>query len=288
MSASITRRALFAGLAAGGFLAARPRMAMAAPRARLWAHWSDHDPRTLARIDHGTLDRLLGTYLKTRPVSGGVDSLFHYSAVTRDDRAALDAYVARLAAVPITQYPRDEQLAYWVNLYNALILQQVLKVYPVASVRDVDLSGAFFTGGPWAEKLVTVERRALSLNDIEHRILRPIWQDPRVHYVLNCAAMGCPHLAPGALDAHRSEDQLEAAAAAFINHPRSLQVRFGGLRISRIYVWYASDFGYGRAAVLKHLRRYATGSRAALLSEVVDWSGDHYDWRLNDFASLQG
>ena len=213
MSASITRRALFTGLAAGGALAVLRGTAAAAPQARLWAHWSDHDPRTLARIDHGALDRLLAVYLKAQPVTGGVDSLFHYGAVTRDDRAMLDAYIEQLAAVPITQYPRDEQFAYWVNLYNALVLQQVLKVYPVASIRDVDLSGAFFTGGPWAEKLITVERRALSLNDIEHRILRPIWQDPRIHYAVNCASIGCPNLQPTPFQAAQLDRQLDQAAA---------------------------------------------------------------------------
>ncbi|WP_162906755.1 DUF547 domain-containing protein [Algihabitans albus] len=288
MPASITRRSLLTGMTLAGPLAAFPQTVQAAPNPELWEHWNYYDPRTLARIDHGDFGRLLQIYLKTQPITGGVDSLFHYGAVTPGDRAALDGYVARLSDVPITQYPRSEQLAYWVNLYNALVLQQVLKVYPVASVRDVDLSGAFFTGGPWAEKLVTVEHRAVSLNDIEHRILRPIWRDPRLHYVLNCAAIGCPHLAADALDARRLEDQLESAATAFVNHPRSLQMRFNGLRVSSIYVWYGRDFGYGRSAVLEHLRRYARGARAALLTELDDWASHDYDWRLNDYAPLQG
>ncbi|WP_421707544.1 DUF547 domain-containing protein [Algihabitans sp.] len=288
MSAQITRRTLLTGLAGGAAIASLPGRAEAAPTPELWEHWSYSDPRTLARIDHSAFDRFLRRYLKTRPVTGGIDSLFHYSAVTGEDRAALDGYVAALSDEPITQYPRSEQLAYWVNFYNALVLQQVLKVYPVASIRDVDLSGAFFTGGPWAKRLVTVERRALSLNDIEHRILRPIWRDPRLHYVLNCAAMGCPHLVPEALDARRLEDQLDAAATAFINHPRNLRMRFNGLRVSSIYVWYERDFGYGRRAVLDHLRRYATASRADLLAELDDWASHDYDWRLNDYAPLQG
>ncbi len=280
--AILSRRRLLAGLAGAACLPAVP--AAAAPRPRPWPHWEIHNPSSLARLDHAPLERLLARYLHTSDGPLGADSLFDYGGVTAEHRGELDAYVAGLARVPITQYRRAEQLAYWVNLYNALVLQQVLVAYPVASIRDVDLSGAFFLGGPWAEKLVTVERFDLSLDDIQHRILRPGWRDPRLHYVLNCAALGCPHLQPRAFAAGDAEARLEAAATAFVNHPRTLQMRFEGLQISSLYVWYADDFGYGRSAVMRHLRRYATGRRAALLRGLEGWSGHSYDWRLNDRA----
>ena len=89
---------------------------------------------------------------------------------------------------------RDEQLAYWINLYNALTVKVILDHYPVKSILDIDISPGWFSIGPWGKKLVAVEGVEISLDDIEHRILRPIWRDPRIHYALNCAAVGCPNL----------------------------------------------------------------------------------------------
>ncbi len=104
-----------------------------------------------------------------------------------------------LAATSADRLRRAEQFPFWINLYNALTVKVVLDHYPVEIIRDIDISPGLFADGPWGKKLVTVEGEALSLDDIEHRILRPIWKDPRLHYVLNCAALGVPIFSPGRL-----------------------------------------------------------------------------------------
>ncbi len=165
--------------------------ALFAPSAKLWERWIAHDPNATAGIDHGTWNRFLKTY-----VSDGDDGVYRvaYGRVTGADKRVLEDYVAGLAATPISGYARAEQLAYWINLYDALTVKVVLDHYPVDSIRDIDISPGLFADGPWDRKLVEIEGEDVSLNDIEHRILRPIWRDPRIHYAVNCASIGCPDL----------------------------------------------------------------------------------------------
>lgn len=255
-----------------------PHGLAAAPSAELWPRWQAHDPSSAARIDHAAWNRLLAAY--ARPQAGSV-TRFDYRTVSSDDRAALEAYIADLAKTPISRYSRAEQFAYWVNLYNAVTVDVVLDHYPVRSIRDIDISPGLFANGPWGAKLVTVEGEALSLDDIEHRILRPIWRDPRIHYVVNCAAIGCPNLQTVALTADNAERLMEEAAAAYVNHPRGARIGSRGLVVSSIYAWFEEDFGGSEAGVLNHLRRYAKPELAAKLRGRTGYAQHRYDWSLN-------
>ncbi len=210
---------------------------------------------------------------------------FAYHAVDAEDRRMLEDYLASLSEVPIDEYSRGEQRAFWINLYNALTVKIVLERYPVASIRDINLSSGLFSRGPWKAKRVSVAGQMLSLNDIEHRILRPIWRDARLHYAVNCASIGCPNLAREAFTAANTEELLERAARAYVNHPRG--VRFAGesLIVSSIYVWFEGDFVTSSGSVLSHLRRYAEGNLAAQLAAVSRFDDHAYDWRLNDAAA---
>jgi hypothetical protein len=254
--------------------------ALFAPKARLWERWTRSDPQSRASIDHAAWDAFLKTYL--RPWSDGTTRVA-YAAVTPDDRAGLAGYLERLAAAPVSALGRAEQFAYWVNLYNALTVKTVLDAYPVRSIRDITLTRGLFADGPWDAKLIAVEDEALALNDVEHRILRPIWHDPRVHYAVNCAAIGCPNLAPEAFKSANTEAILDAAAHAYVNHPRGVAAdpRLGGLVVSKIYTWFAEDFG-GEAGVIRHLLRYAEPELAARIRAAPKLADDRYDWALND------
>jgi hypothetical protein len=249
-----------------------------APKPKLWARWQTHDPAATARMDHGAWNRIVGTYVA--PDGAGVNR-FDYAGVSAPDRLALDRYVARLAALPVSRYARAEQFAYWINLYNALTVQLVLAHYPVDSIRDIDISPGLFADGPWDKPLVTIEGQAVTLNDIEHRILRPIWRDPRIHYALNCASVGCPNLQRRAFTAAGTEALLEAAARGYVNSPRGLRFAKGRLIVSSIYVWFSEDFGGDDAAIIAHLRRYAKPALAARLAGIKTLGGHAYDWALN-------
>jgi hypothetical protein len=258
--------------------------AEAAPEADLWPRWQAHDPASTRRVDHSAYATILERYVRRH--ADGINRV-RYRALAAEDRPALDAYLAGLQAARPDGLTRPEQMAYWINLYNALTLKVIVDHYPVDSIRDIDTSPGFFASGPWGQKLVTVADEELSLDDIEHRILRPIWQDPRIHYAVNCASIGCPNLQPVPFTADRLDAMLEEGARDYVNHPRGVAWvprTFGGERLtaSRIYDWFQADFGGSEAGVVAHLRRHATADTRQLLAGVETIDAYRYDWALND------
>lgn len=274
--------ACVASAAAPAILA--PGSAAAAPASELWPRWQAHDPAASTTVDHSAYADLLERYLTRHP--DGVNRV-RYAALRAEGPAALQAYVDQLQAVDPDGLNRAEQMAYWINFYNALTLSVVVEHYPVASIRDINISPGLFSRGPWRKKLVTVNGEVLSLDDIEHRILRPIWQDARIHYAVNCASIGCPNLQPEPFTANNLERLLEAGADAYVNHPRGVAKVArtflpDQLTASSIYDWFKADFGDSDAGVLAHLRCYARGETAALLAGVETIDAYRYDWSLND------
>ncbi len=255
--------------------------ALAAPKSELWPHWTKNDPSSVSQVDHSTWDRLLKAYLINGP--DGV-SLFRYSRVSAVDRTALDRYIRQLTQTAVNRLNRSEQKAFWINLYNALTVKVILDHYPVESIRDIDISPGFFSDGPWGKKLVSVEGEKISLDDIEHRILRPIWKDQRVHYGVNCASIGCPNLQSEAFTAENSGELLDKGAREFVNNPRGVRIENGKLTVSSIYVWFKSDFGDTDAGVIGHLKKYALPDLRTQLEKIDRISDDQYDWTLNDAA----
>jgi hypothetical protein len=257
-----------------------PAGAPAAPKAELWPRWQKHDPANRKTIDHYEWDRFLKQYV-VAPHPSGINRV-RYHAVTVETAKSLKAYLQAMQDAAISNYNRAEQKAYWINVYNAVTVDLILRRLPVKSIRDINISPGLLARGPWGAKLISVEGERLSLDDIEHRILRPIWKDPRVHYALNCASLGCPNLQPAAFTAENTEALLERGAAEFINHPRGVTIQKGRLQVSSIYVWFQEDFGRDPEDLMKHWQKYA---RAQLADELEKYSGGlshDYDWRLND------
>ncbi len=269
--------ALFALLA--GLIFVAP--AMAAPSADLWPRWAKHDDSSSRTIDHAAWSKWLGSYVVAGKGGTRGINLVGYGKVGAADKAALDAYLARMSAVAISAYSRAEQKAYWINVYNALTVDLIVDRWPVETVRDVDISPGIFADGPWGKKLFTVEGAALSLNDIEHRILRPVFRDPRVHYAINCASLGCPNLRRGAYKRVGLDAALQEAAVSFVNHPRAAKVEKGHLYVSSIYDWFESDFGGSDRGVIEHLRKYAKPALKKQLASITEVEDDQYDWRIN-------
>ncbi|MDP6953789.1 MAG: DUF547 domain-containing protein [Alphaproteobacteria bacterium] len=253
--------------------------AQAAPSAELWDRWLAEAPDSERSIDHGPWQVLLDRYLV--PADDGVNR-FDYAAVGETDVGALHGYLDALATTPISDCARDEQLPYWINLYNALTVRVILEHYPVDGIRDIDTSPGFFSDGPWGQVLLSIEGEEISLDDIEHRILRPIWQDPRLHYVLNCASVGCPQLNAEAFTRANAERLLDESARAFVNHSRGVAIGRRGLTLSSLYDWYGDDFGEDEAGILAHIADYAAPPLAEALASGAEVYDYDYDWRLND------
>lgn len=207
--------------------------------------------------------------------------LVDYGAVTDADKAALKEYVAMLEATDPTALSSDEQFAYWLNFYNALTIDVILDNYPLASIRDIKDNPLDFKG-PWNNKRVTVNGEALSLDDIEHAILRPIYAEPRIHYGVNCASIGCPNLQQKAFVGATIDQDLTRAAREFINNPRGVNVEGSRVTASTIFNWFKEDFGENDAEVLDHIRQYADPDLAAELEGRTRINRYEYDWALND------
>ena len=250
----------------------------AAPKAELWKRWVDADETSMQTVDHSAWERFLATYVVAS--DDGINRV-RYGAVTPADRDLLDRYIATLSATPVTALRRDEQRAFWINLYNAVTVQVVLDFYPVDSIRDI--RSGIFSAGPWGKELVSVEGVALTLDDIEHRILRPGWRDPRIHYALNCASLGCPNLQRHAFTRANAEVQLANAAKDFVNHPRGVEINSETAFVSSIYDWFAADFGGSLKSTVAHLLQYAEPDLATALQRVSALRY-RYDWDLNDAA----
>lgn len=270
-----TRRAILAGLASFPVLA-RPAVAA---HTNVWARWQANDPASSVIVDHGLWGQFLSRYVHT---GGDGINRVAYGAVTAEDRALLRHYVGQLGSVQVSLLRRPEQFAFWSNLYNALTVDVVLQHYPVSSIRDIDISPGMFAVGPWGAKLATVEGEPISLDDIENRILRPIWRDACVHYALNCASIGCPNLQKAPFSTDLLTRHLDGAARAYVNDPRGVTLGPDGLVVSSIYVWYQADFGGTDNGVIRHLMTFAEPNLAMRLQDVGTITGNRYDWRLND------
>ena len=246
------------------------------------------DTKSAQTVDHSSFDRFLTTYLISSPLDNPATqgaNLIRYNDVSAADKQALIDYIDRLQAVKVSTLSRNEQLAFWINLYNAETIRVILENFPVNSIRDIK-SSPFDIKGPWNDVRLNVEGNALSLDNIENKIVRPVFQDARIHYGLNCAAIGCPNLRPQAFKGYNLDRTLDEQARAFINNPRAASVEDGKLTVSRIFLWYEDDYGGDDAGILNHIRHYAAPDLSQALTDINTISRYEYDWDLNSAQKL--
>jgi hypothetical protein len=225
-------------------------------------------------MDHSALQGVLTANVSGR---GNVD----YAAIQAS--GALDGYLDALsrAAEPTD---RAERMAFWINAYNALTIDMIADNYPLASIRDLD------GGDPWGTRRFTVAGRSVTLNAIEHDILRPLG-DARIHAAVNCASRGCPPLSGSVFTGAGLDGQLDAAAARWMQS-NGIRVESGAVHLSKIFDWYGDDFladsdfdipgvsGREEAAInfaVRYLPQQASQLRAG--GYTVDYS--EYSWSLN-------
>ena len=252
--------------------------AFAAPKAVLWDRWIINNSQSNLKVDH----KPWNLFLEANVAKGddGINRVI-YGEIADENKIILGSYLKQLSLIPVSKLNRMEQLPFWINLYNALTVKVILEHYPVESIQDIDISPGFFSNGPWGKKLVKIENVEISLNDIEHRILRPIWKDPRIHYAVNCASLGCPNLQNLAFTAENIERLLTKAAKEYINHPRGVKITDGKLLVSSIYNWFSSDFGTNDIEILSHLKQYASPNLKVQLEHFNKISSHDYDWAVN-------
>ena len=214
-------------------------------------------------------------------LEGGHASRVRYAGMAQD-RGELKRYLATLSGTPRSEFDgwtRPEQMAFLINAYNAFMVEKILQRYPdIASVWDF---GKLF-GNPFKDDFFSLLGRKASLDRVEHEMLRKSYRDPRIHFAVNCASIGCPMLRAEPYVAARLEAQLEDQARRFLSDASRNRYREGRLEVSKIFDWYRDDFEprdayFARYAAL--LGADAAAVRAARITFL------DYDWALNDFRS---
>ncbi len=215
-------------------------------------------------VNYEDYNRLLQKYVVDGRVKYGV------WRARAEDVKALAGFLERTNSVRPESLSTDEQKAFWINLYNALTLHAVLERYPVKSVNIKayqEVAVAMFWDTPYS-----VAGGHHSLNQIEHDILRPRYNDPRIHFAINCASLGCPALLSRAWSSKDLDKQLDEATKSYLHSPAGLVMEGGRVKLSEIFKWYAEDFG-DIAAFISRYRPEARADRYDYLE---------YDWNLNE------
>jgi hypothetical protein len=212
--------------------------------------------------DHSKWDELLKKYVD--PAEHKVSY-----AYLKNDRKQLDDYLAELKKYPVREnWSGKEKMAYWINAYNAFTIALVLEFYPVQSIMDI------YEGKAWDQKWINLGDNAYSLNQIENEILRPVYKDPRIHFALNCAAKSCPPLLNGAFTAENLDLLLDRQTKKFINDRDFNQIAAKQALVSRIFEWYADDFGN----LVEYLNHYSDFE----ILNTAEIKFTEYNWSLNE------
>jgi len=224
---------------------------------------------------HRLFSQVLRTYVQ--------DGLVDYDGIEGD--AGFSEYLDMLARIdPASLADRNEQLAFWINAYNAYTIKLIIDEKPESSIRDISL-GLPVVFGPWSISFATVGGKDYTLNAIEHDIIRAEFGDPRVHFALVCASRSCPKLRPEAYEGPTLDHQLDEEARGFINDPalNRFDVKEGTIFLSKIFDWYSSDFDEKAGSLRVFLSRYVASeaARDLLWSDDVEIDFLPYDWSLN-------
>lgn len=220
-------------------------------------------------VDNSIYAHLLEKYVK----NGVVD----YQGF-KGEETKLDKYLKILEKTDVTKLPQNEQYAYYVNAYNAWTVKLILTGYPgITSIKEL---GTFWKS-PWKKKICRIGGKKISLDDIEHRILRPRFKDPRIHFVVNCASKSCPPLRSEPYSGKILDQQLDDATRSFLNDPTQNYLQGKTLYVSSLFKWYKGDFKDG---VISFFLKYAEGDLKKKLlvnKDKITVKYLHYDWSLN-------
>jgi hypothetical protein len=218
-------------------------------------------------LSHAALDAILSA----RVDAGRVD----YAGLT-ENRGALDAYLAAVAAVDqsaFDDWSQVDRLAFLINAYNAHTLQLVLDHWPVASIRDTDAQG-----NPWDHFTFPLLGREVTLNEIEHELIRPVFHEPRIHFALVCAAVSCPPLQPRAWVGETLDTDLEAATHAFLTDPGVNDLSDPAHpRLSSLFDWYGDDFVEAEGSIAAFVSRHS----GVAIPDNAEIDFLVYDWNIN-------
>ena len=232
----------------------------------------------MEKIDFQPLQKFLDKYVVTKADQTYVG----YASVTAIDKQNLSQMIIKYSKLDILNYNKNQQLAYWIDMYNMLTIQVVLEHYPVKSIMDIDKNWLGYSK-VWDQKVITIMGKSLTLNDIEHRIIRPIWKDPRIHSAVNCASFSCPNISIEAYTGKVINKQLNTSFSIWVNSHKGVDLKNNKIYLSQIFDWYGSDFGNEtqmRDFISNYIKNKNT--KEALLDNNNKIFYKKYNWNLNE------
>jgi hypothetical protein len=227
-----------------------------------------------ADFDHSILDRILKTYVDTQ---GRVD----YNGIAGNK--AFQAYIKSLENANADALSQDGQLAFWINAYNAVTIDKVIKWKPKKSVRETLIPGVWTGTKFFTSRQHTVAGHRVSQDDIEHDILRKRFNDPCIHFAIICASSGCPLLPQFAYTAENVQMKLEEETQKYLNSGRGLRIDYAEntIQLSKLFDWFANDFETKSGSVINFIKPYLDEKAMAFLDRMLKISYLSYDWALN-------
>ncbi len=233
---------------------------------------------SMESIDHSAWNHLLKKYVDQE---GQVN--YKTWKASKTDVASLDSYLATLSKASRTKgSSKQSKLAFWINAYNAVTIKGILREYPTTSIRNH--TAKFFGYNIWKNLLLPVGAAPVSLDDIEHQILRKMGE-PRIHFAIVCASKGCPSLLNQAYTKEKVDQQLDENAKNFFANTNNFRYDVSSQRfyLSSILSWFAEDFGKDQASQLKTIAKFLPTPEAtkAATNNAVSLSFLDYDWNLN-------
>lgn len=221
-------------------------------------------------VSHAIFDSLLHKYVSA-------EGLVNYQGF-ENEHQRFENYLTLLNTnIPSPSWSQDEQLAYWINTYNAYTIQLILKYKPDTSIKDITRGIQIpFVNSPWQIALIPLNGKCYNLDDIEHGIIRKDSTEPRIHFALVCAAMSCPRLRNEAYTGDKLQHQLTEQLTSFLKTENKNQISENALTLSPIFSWYKGDFTKGKT-LIEFLQPYT--SVKINLKASIDYMG--YDWALN-------
>jgi hypothetical protein len=196
----------------------------------------------------------------------------------KEDESQLDAYLKVLSNNhPQTSWKKNDQLAFWINAYNAFTVKLIVKHYPVKTIKE--LGGSIYKiNTPWDIKFIKIGEETYDLNNIEHGIIRKEFNEPRIHFAVNCASISCPKLRNEAYVGSKLDSQLDDQAKSFINNPSKNNIKKKTAQLSKLFRWFKGDFENGKTTVIDFINKYA--ETKITKKTKIDYL--EYDWNLNE------
>jgi hypothetical protein len=231
--------------------------------------------------DYSVWSSLLSKYYD--PAQG-----MNYKALKANDKKTLDDLRRQMGTVDVQALSRQDQFAYWINLYNINVVGVVVDNYPVESIRDIS-TDPIIRLNVFKKPSVQTKKGAISLNDVENEKIRDGFKDPRIHFAINCAAKSCPPIRIEPYQGAKINDQLDDQVRKFLNGPQGARLEKDGgelvIHVTKIMDWFGDDFGKWAGGPVAFLKRYVSGDKRRMMDAAgnqIDLKFDDYDWKLND------